>query len=177
MHQALVTRKVDDSMNWIKKHDSKLFYMFNSKLRSPLLDRWVLAFTNLGGATFNIILLIILPFLTRMTWLGIVALTISHCIVHVMKLGFKRVRPYLKESTVIFLGKPLRDCSLPSGHTAAAFASATALSCTWLWIAPIVLPIALLVGWSRVYLGFHYPGDVAVGAFIGSMTTLIVFVI
>ena len=142
-----------------------------------MMDRWILVFTNLGGAVFTIILLLILPFFTRMSWLGVIALGISHCFVHVMKVGFKRVRPYLKETTVNFLGKPLKDCSLPSGHTAAAFASATALSCTWAWLAPIVLPIALLVGWSRIYLGFHYPGDVVVGAIIGSLTTWIVYVI
>ncbi len=61
------------------------------------------------------------------------------------------------------------DSSFPSGHTLEAFAMATALS----FFFPrrrVILPVfawALLVAYSRVALGVHYPSDVAAGIAAG----------
>jgi membrane-associated phospholipid phosphatase len=60
--------------------------------------------------------------------------------------------------------------SMPSGHTSAAFNTATALSLLypkWYVIAPSFV-WASLVGYSRMYQGVHYPSDVVVGALVGS---------
>jgi membrane-associated phospholipid phosphatase len=60
--------------------------------------------------------------------------------------------------------------SFPSGHTSAAFATATSLSMAypkWYVIAPSFL-WAGAVGYSRMYLGVHYPTDVLAGAIVGS---------
>ncbi len=162
-------------MNLFRKHDRRLFQLLNGKLRSPYLDRWMRALTHLGGATCSIALMLLLPLITEMTWRGIIALSFSHSVAAIMKNGFKRVRPYLRESSVIFLGKPLKDFSFPSGHTTAAFTCAIALSLTWSGLAMFVVPLAFVVGWSRIYLGFHYPADVAAGAIIGSLTTWVIY--
>ena len=57
--------------------------------------------------------------------------------------------------------------SFPSGHTAAAFAFATAVASVWpaASVAPFVLAGA--VGYSRVHTGVHYPSDVVLGAALG----------
>jgi membrane-associated phospholipid phosphatase len=58
--------------------------------------------------------------------------------------------------------------SFPSGHAASAFAFAYAVG---RHVPMLALPIRLLAGsvaYSRVHLGVHYPGDVAVGAIAGS---------
>ncbi|TMA84340.1 MAG: phosphatase PAP2 family protein, partial [Deltaproteobacteria bacterium] len=57
--------------------------------------------------------------------------------------------------------------SFPSGHAAAAFAVAVALAGQGAGLGPLALVLATAIGISRIYLGAHYPLDVAVGALLG----------
>ena len=57
--------------------------------------------------------------------------------------------------------------SFPSGHSASAFAFATAVSRDDPWLAIVVQFLAGSVAYSRVHTGVHYPGDTVVGALIG----------
>ena len=58
--------------------------------------------------------------------------------------------------------------SFPSGHTASGFAFAAALAGTAPGIAWPARILASVVGYSRVHTGVHYPGDVVMGALIGT---------
>jgi membrane-associated phospholipid phosphatase len=60
--------------------------------------------------------------------------------------------------------------SFPSGHAAAAFAFATAISTDSPWLAIAIQFLAGSVAYSRVHTGVHYPGDTVVGALIGAGT-------
>ncbi len=64
--------------------------------------------------------------------------------------------------------------SFPSGHTSAAFLMSTLLTTEIPWLAIVLYPWAVAVGWSRVMLGVHYPGDTLAGACLGTSVALII---
>jgi undecaprenyl-diphosphatase len=60
-----------------------------------------------------------------------------------------------------------RSSSFPSGHSASAFAFATGAGAAQPVLSAPLRILAILVGYSRVHTGVHYPADVLAGAFIG----------
>ncbi|MDI7267697.1 MAG: phosphatase PAP2 family protein [Myxococcota bacterium] len=72
---------------------------------------------------------------------------------------------------------PLYDRSFPSGHTQAAFGTAAYLSLVYPVLSPLLLGLAASVGLSRIYLGVHFPLDVAAGAAIGIVFSALGFAI
>jgi undecaprenyl-diphosphatase len=60
-----------------------------------------------------------------------------------------------------------RSTSFPSGHSASAFAFATAACAEFPLLTPVLVPLAGAVAYSRVQTGVHYPSDVAAGSAIG----------
>ena len=60
-----------------------------------------------------------------------------------------------------------RSLSFPSGHTAGAFGSAVAISRMWPDGRLVWWTLAVLMGYSRIYVGHHYPLDVTGGAVVG----------
>ncbi len=99
---------------------------------------------------------------------------ISFGLTQLVKHLIKRPRPFIQNIRIVPVTRP-SSTSFPSGHTSTTFASATALSMAypkWYVIAPAFL-WAGSVGYSRMYLGVHYPTDVAAGAVLGSGTSLL----
>jgi len=105
----------------------------------------------------------------RRQW-GCIAATVSTALAlginQVIIREWARPRPFAAHDAVLLL-KPSHDPSFPSDHATFAFAVAVAvyLASRRAGIASLVVAAAL--GFSRVYVGEHYGGDVLAGALIG----------
>jgi undecaprenyl-diphosphatase len=74
------------------------------------------------------------------------------------------------------VGKILRQHSFPSGHAATAFAAAAIVALLFGGYYYLGFIPALLVAYSRMYMGVHFPSDVLGGAVLGSAAALLVIV-
>ncbi len=84
-----------------------------------------------------------------------------------IKAYFKRRRPFITIIQAIVVGKKPGTWSFPSGHSAVAFGGAWLLNQEFPKARGWRYLIAGLVAFSRMYLGDHYPGDVASGSLLG----------
>ena len=91
-----------------------------------------------------------------------------------MKGSFERLRPCNALDQVQLLVGCSSSFSLPSSHAANFGAAAFHLSWFYPRFAPLLIVLALLVGYSRVYVGVHYPFDVLLGLAVGLLATLAV---
>lgn len=142
-------------------------------LHMPFLDKIMVFITRLGDAgiiwiVLSIVLLLI-PKTRKSGAVMVAALVVDVLLCNiVLKNLVARTRPYDVNTGVHLLVAKLHDYSFPSGHTAASFASVTALYLAGekkLWKFALVL--ACLIAISRIYLYVHYPTDVLGGILFG----------
>ena len=142
-------------------------------LRNTFLDAVVPLFTKLGdyGILWVLLALGLLAFpKTRRGGLAVSCALLLEllCCNLVLKPLVARERPYTYRELQLLI-PALKDYSFPSGHTAASFAVSSALFFRKdrLWIPTVAL--AVLLGFSRLYLYVHFPSDVLCGALLGML--------
>lgn len=131
--------------------------------------RWWRAVTHLGDAatTIGAALLVVLLGESRLGMTMLVANTVSHIPVQILKRLVARPRPcdaFGRPLALVALPDPF---SFPSGHAAAVFAVTTPVAIAHPALAPVVLPPAVVVAWSRYRLRVHHAGDVLAGVALG----------
>jgi undecaprenyl-diphosphatase len=101
--------------------------------------------------------------------LGIIALLLSDWAANELKHVFERLRPCNEIRDVRMLAGCGKSFSLPSNHAVNAFAFITPffILLKKSWTRYAFAALAVLVGFSRVYVGVHYPADVLAGALLG----------
>lgn len=140
------------------------------KTAQPQLDIFVTYFTKFGvfWGVVPVTLAIAGVLLAQRHWRWLtyflVTLAGSALLNRVTKVLLHRVRPHLWQSPA-----PEFDYGFPSGHAMATMSFVAALSILawntrwrW-WVISLGAMFVLVIGWTRLYLGVHYPSDVLAG--------------
>ena len=169
-------------MEWLLEKDGLLLRWLMETFSHPVLDKIMIFVSSLGNKGIIWIaigILFLLLGVKNKKWrtrglLVLFSLAANLLVCNtVLKPLVDRTRPYyVLEYTPLI--PPVGDPSFPSGHTSASFAAATAIYCInkkW-GIAAYLL--AAVMGFSRLYLGVHFPTDVLFGAVVGMVAAKIV---
>lgn len=165
-------------MKRLIKLDGQFLLWLKEFFSHPILDRimiFVTSLANKGMLWIAIGILFLLLGLKEKKWsarglLVLLSLACNMLLCNVLlKPLVSRTRPYDLLGYEILIRR-LGDASFPSGHTSASFAAATALYAIHRSYGIAAYILAALIGFSRLYLGVHFPTDVFIGAIIGILS-------
>lgn len=166
----------------LKNGDVFLLHWLNDSIKCRILDVIMPMVTYLGSVTFSALFCFVtlLSENKDIKHLGILtslSMLTSTFITHFIKRFINRIRPYINFPQLNTRKIGVDDYSFPSGHTTAAFSIGVSLALCYTSLSAIALSLSMLVGISRVYLGVHYPSDVAAGVIVGSFSSYFMFLI
>ncbi|MGY1752108.1 phosphatase PAP2 family protein [Blastococcus sp. SYSU D01042] len=153
--------------------DARL-HAFVGGLPSSPADRWLRRLTRsanhgrlwlvLGG-----LLALRRGSLRRAALRGVGSMAVTSALTNaVLKTVFRRGRPEHSGRAERMLRRSPTSSSFPSGHAASAAAFVTGVAMESLPVGEALAPVGLAVGYSRVHVGVHYPGDVVAGFAVGA---------
>lgn len=159
----------------IRNLDIQWFFFINQSMHNAFFDVVMPIISNAGedGLIWLLVALILYicgPKTRRASFLMLFAVFISFALgEEVLKYIFQRPRPFLSLEGVNLLVAPPGSFSFPSGHTANAFAASLVIARKIPRLAWLVLLLAVVIAFSRVYVGVHYPLDLLGGALLGAL--------
>ena len=149
------------------------FLYFLEGLRVPVLNEFMLAVTTLGEETAFLVIALVL-FWCVDKYLGYYTLSVGFVGTianQFLKLFFRIPRPWVLDENFTILEQAREAASgysFPSGHTQSAVGTFCSIACATRkkWIRITLIVIAVLVAFSRMYIGVHTPKDVLVSVAI-----------
>ncbi|MCU4759480.1 MULTISPECIES: undecaprenyl-diphosphatase [unclassified Bacillus (in: firmicutes)] len=102
-----------------------------------------------------------------------VSVGFSLCINRFIQFYYFKPRPFVIHRVRLLIPSK-NNSSFPSKHTAVAFALATSVLLRERLFGLIMWFLAILTGFSRIWLGHHYPFDIIGSAFIGILTSIVI---
>jgi len=158
-----------------KALDIKIFFLINQTLSNPVFDSIMPLITNKNN--WVLIIIILFFYLAIMNGRrGQIALVILIVVVgltdsfstFILKPYFGRIRPsYDIYEYINLLVAKGGKWSMPSNHAANISAIAVVLSYFYDKMKIPLYSLAVIIAFSRVYVGVHYPADVLLGGLIG----------
>ncbi len=171
-------------IGWLQSIDVWLYHFVNQSWSNPFFDR-------------------LMPFVSDSPWFGCILFCIFLCMVFqggargricalmmilslavgnwlvgdMVKHAVGRVRPFHVVPGAILRVGMGDSYSFPSSHAANWFSVTMVMLIYYRRTVWVMLPLAALVGLSRIYNGVHYPSDVLAGALLGSGYTVAVIII
>jgi undecaprenyl-diphosphatase len=159
--------------------DVRLFQLINGlAARNAVMDR--IMFWCAKGLPFIYALVLVALWLTWKrkyqiaAFLSAISAFVALGIGQVLIRLFPRLRPYDLYPTHLLVDRT-QDPSFPSDHATLAFAVATLVWQVNRKLGFVLFLLAVLQGFARIYVGAHYPTDVAGGAVLGTVTSIIVW--
>lgn len=161
-------------MSALLEADRRLYLLLHSRWRAAWLDPIMVWLTKAGTK--------------GVLWLGLAAGLLIEASAHgrevavlsvaallaaegainlVLKPAIRRERPYHRPGLAALLVKAPGPHSWPSAHAGSSLAAAAVLAYAYPWWGIIFVAVALLIGYSRIYVGVHYPLDVLAGMIVG----------
>jgi len=154
--------------------DIFLFHLINGQGKNSILDWFMPFMTDLKNFTYVLLLLGFWVLwkerkagVVFLVFVGITLTITDQFSSHLLKDWVGRIRPCHVLNGVHLLTDCNTSYSFPSSHAVNIFAAAFFLSQPLIRLSPLLYGIAAVVGYSRVYMGLHYPFDVVGGAGIG----------
>jgi undecaprenyl-diphosphatase len=160
--------------SWLERlhtWDAAGFHLINGSLRNWLFDLLMPFVSNKWNFAIPVAVLLVYVLLFRPKRDRIIAVSVIAVILltdeasQLLKDLFQRIRPCGVLNAAACLRA--RSFSFPSNHASNMFALAAFLSYNYSRLGLICFPAAALVGYSRIYVGSHYPFDVLAGALLG----------
>jgi len=148
--------------------NNSLFYQINH-FHFHWLDTVMLPITYCGnGVLLSIVALGVWRLRGLKKFLQVVLILVSAGIlVQGVKDFFPSPRPGAVFSDIHILGPVLKARSFPSGHAASTFGLVSFLVREFPKLQTLLWVVAILVGFSRIYVGAHFPADILFGAGLG----------
>jgi membrane-associated phospholipid phosphatase len=155
-----------------ERWDSKIFLLFNRRRYPKWMDYGMWLLTQLGNmlTAFAAALLFFLLSYRHLAVEVVLGTLTLWLLVETIKALAERKRPFLILEGTRVIGWREKGTSFPSGHTTQIFFMATLLILRFNFGIQAVFGLyvlAALVGFTRIYVGAHYPRDVVGGATLG----------